>query len=239
MTSDGLVVTEASPIEVETSVADRAHAVLLRAITTCELKPGAVLSERHHATRLGMSRTPFRQALHRLASEGLVNTEFNRTVRVSPLDPQKIEHFTVIREALEVALIRTVLTQGMPIDFPRLDALIREMASAIKAKDAVGYLECDEEFHLTICAASGNDEALDIMRRAWLHVNRLRYIEVDVLQGYRGSLAEHRSMVDGLRAGDVDAVAGAIVHHMQRSRDRLSELVRSLPESFVAQAASR
>lgn len=220
----------------EVSYAERAHAVLQRAIATCALAPGSVLNERHEAARLGMSRTPFRQALHRLAGEGLVDTAFNRTVRVSLLDPERIEHFTVIREALEVELVRRIVLEDRPVDFKRLDALLRDMAAAIKATDVISYLEADEQFHLTICSAAGNDEALEIIRRAWIHVNRTRYLEAEVMQGYRGSLTEHRGMMAGLRRGDTAEVASAIRHHMERSRSRLADLMQALPEAFVVQS---
>jgi DNA-binding GntR family transcriptional regulator len=221
---------------VDVGFAERAHAVLERAIVTCAIPPGAVLNERHEAAKLGMSRTPFRQALHRLAADGLVVTSRNRTVRVSLLDPEVISNFTVVREAIEVELVRRALVEGQPVDFGKLDKLLSEMGAAIRAKDPLAYLGLDEEFHLTICSAADNEAALEIIRKAWMQVNRSRYVEPESMEGYRGSLAEHRAMVRGLRKGDATIAVNAIRAHMQRSRDRLDDLMDALPGAFVAGA---
>jgi DNA-binding GntR family transcriptional regulator len=214
--------------------AERAYAYLLRAIATCEILPGAVLNERQEAARLGMSRTPFRQALHQLAKEGLVVTERNRAVRVSLLDPATISDYFVVREALEVELLRRIVEERLPVDFARLEALLAEMEQAVKGEDALGYLRADEEFHLTVCQAAGNRQALEVIRRAWIHINRTRYLERGEPSNLRGSLAEHRSILSSLRRRRADRAEAAVRAHMNRARGLLGDLVQNLPGVFVA-----
>lgn len=216
-----------------TSSADRAYATLVRAIATCELRPGAAFNERDQSAALGMSRTPLRQALHRLAVEGLVETLPQRGVYVTLIDPQEIFDNTVVREVLEIELLRRMIETGQTIDFEKVEDLLTTMARAIKKKNAIAYLESDEEFHLTLATMSGNRPALEAIRRSWIHVNRARYLQELSMHALTDSLNEHRAMVDGLRERDSEATRVAVAAHMGFSRARLLELTKLLPEAFV------
>lgn len=218
----------------EAGQADRAYATLLRAIATCELVPGALLNERKEAAGLGMSRTPFREALHRLESDGLVTARRNRKVRVSLLDREIIEGHLVVREALEAELLRRIITERRPVDFSRLKTLVADMRAAIRDADVHAYLGADEEFHLTICRAAKNAPALEALQRAWIHVNRVRYLEPGDARNLRGSLAEHQRLLAALRRRDERAAQITVAEHMDRGRGLLSDLMRDLPEVFVA-----
>lgn len=220
--------------EMELGYAERAYDHLVRAIATCALPPGSLFNERDEAAKLDMSRTPFRQALHRLALEGLVVTVPKRGVRVSLLDPKEIHDNTVVREALEVELIRRAITDDLSIDFAELATLLKQMASHIDADDAEGFLRADEEFHLVIAEASGNVPAVEAIRRTWIHINRIRYIEHPAKSAMRAALREHRAMVKSLRQGDVEAGEAAVRAHMQRSRARLAELQRQVNSMFLS-----
>ena len=215
--------------------ADRAYNALVRAIATCQLAPGAAFNERDQAAALGMSRTPLRQALHRLALEGLVETVPQRGVFVSLLDPKEILDNTVVREVLEVEVLRRIIEQGLPLDYRHLDGLLAGMRRAIGAGDAAGFLEADEEFHRALAEAAGNRPALEAIHRSWIHVNRVRYLQRQSGRGLSAALAEHRAMLAGLRSGDQARTAAAVRAHVQRSRVRLDELTKLVPEAFVTQ----
>lgn len=214
--------------------ADRAYVELVRAIATCELPPGAAFNERDQAAALGMSRTPLRQALHRLALEGLVQTIPQRGVVVSLLDPKVIVDNTVVREVLEVEILRRVIDGGAPVDFAGLEALLSRMEDALGIGDSVGFLKADEEFHSAMAAAGDNQPALEAIQRSWIHVNRVRYLHHQDARGHAAALREHRAMVSGLRRGDVKRTEAAVRSHMARSRARLAELSKLLPAAFVS-----
>lgn len=226
-------VSDVDPQEGGSSSADRAYAALVRAIATCELRPGAAFNERDQAAALGMSRTPLRQALHRLAVEGLVETQPQRGVFVTLIDPKEIVDNTIVREVLETEILRRMIVEDQPIDFAKLEDLLTSMARSIKKKNAIAYLECDEEFHLTLASMSGNRPALEAIRRSWIHVNRARYLQEMSADGLKASLDEHRAMVEGLRNRDSVATGAAVAAHMGFSRARLHELTKLLPDAFV------
>jgi GntR family transcriptional regulator, rspAB operon transcriptional repressor len=217
----------------KSGAADRAYQKLVRLIATCELAPGEAFNERDQAAALGMSRTPLRQALHRLALEDLVVTVPLRGVFVSLLDPKLIRDNTVVREALEVEMLREVVINHLPVDYPLLKVLLDRMQHALEKSDDHGFLEADEEFHFVLAAASGNRPALEAIHRSWIHVNRVRYLERQGQAGLRAALGEHRAMVTGVRKGDPERVEKAVRAHMNRSRARLDELTRKIPDAFV------
>lgn len=214
--------------------ADRAYSSLVRSIATCELPPGSVFNERDEAARLGMSRTPLRQALHRLALEGLVETIPKKGVVVSLLDPHDIRDNTIVREALEVESLRRTIIEGREVDLERLRQLLRDMRASVTADDAAAFLRADEEFHIVLAASAGNDRALAEIHRSWIHVNRVRYLKFQDRASLDAALREHRSMLRAVQRGDVEAAEAAVRAHMERSRARLEELTRVLPGAFVA-----
>lgn len=213
--------------------AERAYQVLVRAIATCELPPGSAFNERDQAAAMGMSRTPLRQALHRLALEGLVETVPQRGVYVTRIDPKLMHDNTVVREVLEVELLRRTISERRDVDFARLDVLMREMTTAIDEEDVVGFLRGDEEFHLVLAAAADNAPAWEAIQRSWIHVNRVRYVQHQAPRGLRAALNEHRAMLTAVRRKDVDRAETAVRSHMHRSRSRMRELTELVPEAFV------
>jgi GntR family transcriptional regulator, rspAB operon transcriptional repressor len=222
-----------SPETHEATAADRAYAALVRAIATCELRPGAAFNERDQAAALSMSRTPLRQALQRLAVEGLIETLPQRGVYVTLIDPKEVLDNTVVREVLETEILRRMIDEGHEIDFGKLEELLATMSKAIKKKHTVAYLECDEEFHLTLAGMYGNRPALEAIRRSWIYVNRARYLQELSPKALSDSLDEHKAMVDGLRKRDSKATSAAVAAHMGFSRARLQELTELLPDAFV------
>jgi GntR family transcriptional regulator, rspAB operon transcriptional repressor len=217
----------------EGKAAARAYKTLVRLIATCELAPGDAFNERDQAALLGMSRTPLREALHRLALEDLVETVPQRGIFVALLDPKEIYDNTVVREAIEAEILRRVIVNKIPIDYGQLDDLMARMEHSLEASDAIAFLEADEEFHLALAATAGNRPAFEAIRRSWIHVSRVRYLKHQPKQDLQAALVEHRAMVTGLREGDPDRVEKAVRAHMDRSRARLDELTKLIPDAFV------
>lgn len=230
VTSTALASTEASG---EFQLADHAYTSLLGAIARSELAPGAWLNERDASAALGMSRTPFRQALHRLALDGLIQIVPRRGARVALLDLKDIQDNIEVRQALESAAVRKAIREGRPFNVDRLEELVAIMRTATRDGDPPAFLEADEKFHLTVAAAGGNTRVLEALAQAWIHINRARYLEPPDKAAMRESTRQHTEILNAIRAGKVRHVESTMSGHMQSTGDLFGDLRRKFPEAFT------
>lgn len=217
-------------------LSDRAYAVLIKAIATCELPPGAALNERDQSAALGMSRTPLRQAFHRLGLEKLVVTIPRRGAFVTLLDLEDIQDNLEVRNALESAAIRRVVTERLPIDIVRLERVLSTMRRAARENEARVFLEADEEFHLTLVEATGNRRAVEALERAWVHINRARYLKAPSRATMSRSAKQHAEILDAVRADALVAAERAVSGHVRKASDMFGDLVHEFPWAFVPPA---
>lgn len=216
-----------------TNQSDRAYSVLIRKIAVCELPPGAVLNERSSAAELGMSRTPFRQAIHRLTVEGLVTTIPKKGIQVTLLDSKNLADHMVVREALEAEMVRRVIEHNLPVDFGALRRLMASMKAAAAKNDNLTFLRDDEEFHLGIMNAAGNEAAIEAVHRSWIQVNRARYLAPPDFKDRGEVLKEHAEILDALKAKDIVRAETAVRNHISESRRRLRGITKRIPYAFV------
>lgn len=211
--------------------ASDAYEALAHGIATGALPPGTAIRERSDAARLGMSRTPFREALHRLELEGLVVRRAGGT-RVAPLDERGIAESMALREAVEVAMAQRLA--GGAADLDPLESKLAEQRRAVERGEALAFLAADEGFHLLLVQLAGNALAVDAVRRCWLHLNRARYLAPPSRAEMRAALRDHEEILDAVRAGDLDGVRWAIRRHLDGPEQRqLVEVRSNRPEVFA------
>jgi DNA-binding GntR family transcriptional regulator len=217
----------------EATSSDFAYEALAHGISTCRLPPGTPIRERSDAARLGMSRTPFREALHRLELEGLVVRRPKRGTSVAPLNARDIREHMVLREAVEVTMAQHLIA-ARPPDMSAPEGMLDRQRRALDTRDVTGFLEADEGFHLILVQLAGNAAAVETARRAWLHVNRARYLAPLAAPAMAAALRDHEEILQALRAGDVDGVRWAIRRHLDEPLERLlKELRAKHPEAFA------
>jgi GntR family transcriptional regulator, rspAB operon transcriptional repressor len=217
-------------------LAELAYARLAQAIATCEIPAGGRLNERDVSERLGMSRTPLRAALHRLELEGLVTTVPKRGTHVTALDPRDVADNTAIREALEIAMAHRVITTGIALDDGVIDDLLDAQRHALTHLDSPAFLRADEQFHLHLLAAAGNQRALEAAQRAWLHVDRARYTVPMTVTHMRQALRGHADIVAALRERDPWRVAMVIRAHLEAPlRRQLAHLATATAPQSAAE----
>lgn len=218
----------------EFHLSDRAYAALSRAIATCERPPGSALNERDEAAKLGMSRTPVRQAFHRLVLEGLVVTYPRRGAFVTLLDLRDIQDNLEVRQALELAAVRRVFREKLPLDVASMEGLLAEMRRAARENDPVRFLDADEQFHLSVAGAAGNTRALAALQRAWVHINRARHLRAPSKQTIAKTAKQHAAILETLRGGSLADAEHAVAGHVRTAVDLVGDLIREMPWAFVA-----
>jgi DNA-binding GntR family transcriptional regulator len=195
--------------------ADEVYHRLRSDILEINLQPGDQLDEDQLAATYGVSRTPVREALRRLASDGLVTLRPRRGASVAQISIREIWEIEQICELVEPLAARLAaghMSREQLDDLgARLDACATDNPSP---DDFTRYMKLDVELHAAILEASGNGTMRDIVTHLHRRMNAVRLIANR--HRYDQSLAEHRRIIAALLAGDGDGAADAMRHHIQQ-----------------------
>jgi DNA-binding GntR family transcriptional regulator len=148
------------------SVVDQVHAELLERIVAGELSPGSRLRQEALAEELGVSRTPLREALARLVSEGLVEFVPNRGATVASRDFTDMENAWRARLVIEPGAARLAAERREPAAIERMEQTVVRQRSV--ADDVTASFALNRDFHLALVAASGNTHLLQFSELLWL-----------------------------------------------------------------------
>ncbi|KAA2213370.1 GntR family transcriptional regulator [Teichococcus oryzae] len=205
--------------------ADRVYARIKAMAISYRLRPSERINEVELARQLGVSRTPLREALNRLAAEGFLEATANRGYSVLPLDPKRVLTFYEYRAMLEIGALRLAAARATDEALCGLAGLAqrtREMA----AQDAFAQLTADEAFHTRLVALADNAEMLRSLRSLNERMRFIRWIDLDKGRGEHWT-DEHMAMVEMLRARDAEAAAALMQAHIARRLDRITEMIRA------------
>ena len=222
------VYTEGMTLAVErTSASDRAYAALLDDIQSGALPAGFVLGEVDQAERLGVSRTPMREALRRLIADGLVVQQSPRVTVVADLDADDIRSLFEIRRALEESSARLAAARGDAALFAALaDEFAQVDLDGAEGRDA--YYALIARFDAALDAAVANDYIASALRTVRTHLVRVRRMARDKPARLAASAGEHRTIAQALAARDGDLAAHATHVHLHNA---LAGILDSLPDS--------
>jgi len=193
------------------------------AILDGELAPGAVMSQVALAEELGISRTPLREALRMLQSEGLVEGEPNRRVRVAPMTARDLEELCVMRVTLEAEALRLSVPSMTSEDIARLEGHMAEMAHYADQKDYRRWNAPHERFHRTLTEHAG-ERVNFVLSQMFDHAERYRRLHIGQGPG-AWATPQHRDILDACKAGDRDKAAALLAGHLARTGLEVSELL--------------
>jgi DNA-binding GntR family transcriptional regulator len=214
-----------------TTAGDRAYADLLDGIQSGALPAGTVLGEVEQAARLGISRTPLREALRRLVADGLVVQQSPRVTVVADLDADDIRELFEIRRALEETSARLAATRGDATVFAALaDEFAHVDLAASAGRDA--YYALIARFDAALDAAVANDYIASALRTVRTHLVRVRRMARDKPARLAASAAEHRTIAQALGSRDGDLAAHATHVHLHNA---LTGILDSLSENSLTE----
>ena len=203
---------------------DRLTAKLRRMAADFEIKPEERIVEGEMAQRLSVSRTPLREALNRLVSEGYLTNTGGRGFFCRALTPERILDLYEARAALECEALRLALKRGSDAD---ITALLAQLDQADSDANRLDLLEMDEAFHLSLVRLSGNAE----LERMLANVNgRIRYVRMIGLNASDGVTAQveaHRQIVCALQARDGATAEAALRDHIEMRKEDATQAVRN------------
>lgn len=217
--------------------AERALATLRDLIMGGELAPGARLGEVELAERLGVSRTPVREALSRLAAEGLVEITPNRGARVVTWTVAELEGVFDLRSVLEPQLTAHAVPNATPADVDELDDLARrmhEVGTPGPGQDLDALVPLNRAFHDRLVALAGHPTLATALAAAIHPPIVLRNFHTYDEASLRRSLAHHGEIVAALRAGDPEWARAVMTSHIANAR---AVMVRAARVRMADQAA--
>jgi DNA-binding GntR family transcriptional regulator len=199
-------------------------------IATGELPPGSTLDEFTLAARHGVSRTPAREALIQLASEGLIEIRPRRGAVVTSIGPTRLlEMFEVMGE-LEAMCARLAARRMSASERSELVAAHEACEAARAASDSDRYFYCNERFHDVIYAGSHNSFLREQAQQLHRRLRPYRRLQLRVRDRMSTSFSEHDEVVKAILAGDGDAAASALRDHVVVQGARFGDLMSSLAE---------
>ena len=197
------------------------------ALRDARLEGGRLLNEADLARQLGVSKTPVREALLRLASEGFVQTLPRRGSQVVHLSLRDIEEIFEVREMLEAEVIRLALPRLDDAVLAELDAIVQRGSEAIARAEYAPFTAADIQLHDRLAQAAGNSRLLQMLDgiRGWVQRVRMACHEyrLDPSRPARAQ-AEHAQLVEALRARDPGAELIVREHVASLKRDLLRHL---------------
>jgi DNA-binding GntR family transcriptional regulator len=194
------------------SLRDRVYRALRDAVVSGVLAPGVRLRDQELATRLGVSRTPVREALQRLEDEGLVVTSPRASTAVTPLDARAAREAFPVVAALHALATRSGVPRLTPADLAAMRAANAELAMHIASLDPDAVLQAigaDDRFHGVVLAAADNREIVGALDRLMPKVRRLEFAQFGSLAG-RKSVRQHEAILAACERENADEAAALV-----------------------------
>jgi GntR family transcriptional regulator, rspAB operon transcriptional repressor len=214
------------------------YGIMRRAIVNLHLSPGSIVNEKLICDQLGISRTPLREAILQLQVENLVSVVPNSGTYVSRIDLQSVFDGQLVRDALELKVVRLAATRMTPQFERALDFNIFQQKRMAQDTDYDGFYELDEAFHSMICEFGASAHIWKIINGAKAQLDRVRRLSFPLPSHLEVVLNEHVAVVDGLKLRDPDAAAAAMQVHLERVFTVIRRHIVERRDYFAADAAS-
>lgn len=206
---------------------------LREAILALELVPGTVLARQALAEQFGVSQTPVREALLRLAEEGLVDVFPQHATLVSRIDLRAARQAHFLRRSIELELVRELALrrpEGL------VDALRRQIAlqqALAEARQYGDFVAADRQFHQLLYAAADMAALVALVGRVSGHVDRLRRLHLPTAGKTASILRDHGAIVEAIAAGDAVAAQEALRAHLSGTLSAVEEIRQQFPDYVV------
>lgn len=195
------------------------------------IAPGARLNERVLSQQLGISRTPLREAIKLLATEGLVQLLPNRGAIVAPLERARLAETLHVMGALEGLAGELAATNARPQQVAEIRALHFEMCAMHARGDLAGYFRLNQAIHLKIVEAAGNAVLANAYRQLNANVRRARYMANLSKERWDDAVREHEQILAALEARDAPRLGLLLREHLA---SKLAAVLGALDERRVA-----
>ena len=183
-------------------------------IIALELPPGSVLSRQDVALNFGLSQTPVREALIRLAEEGLVEVFAQHKTVVSRIDIRSATQSHFLRRSIELEIARVLASKPDPELTKTLQSIITRQMLALETSDYQNFLGNDQSFHRQMYDAANVPDLYGIVQRHSGHIDRLRRLHVPLPGKATSIIEDHTQIMNAIASGNPEESMRCVEKHL-------------------------
>jgi GntR family transcriptional regulator, rspAB operon transcriptional repressor len=218
-----------------TTASSRIYSELRNELVSLRRRPGEAISEAEIALSYGLSRTPVREAILKLADEGLVDIFPQSGIFVSRIPLAALPEAIIIRKALEETTAHMAAERATPSQIMSLHAIVQRQREADVASDREDFHLADEALHASIAEIAGYPGIWRLILQVKVHVDRYRQLTLPVAGRMTQVIAEHEPILAAIEAHDPAAARIAMEKHLERLLHDISATRHTNPEFFDQQ----
>lgn len=206
---------------------------LRKAILTGQLKPGDRLMEVHLANRLGVSRTPIREAIHKLEQEGLVTMIPRRGAEVARITERSLQDVLEVRRALDALSVELACERITQEQIGRLADACEQFEKATHSKDTTAIAKADVAYHDIIVEATGNRRLQQLVNNLAEQMYRYRFVYLKDISQHELLVEEHREILQYIRKRDKEGASLAARKHIDNQENSMIRQIRLENQSAI------
>jgi DNA-binding GntR family transcriptional regulator len=214
------------------TASSRIYSELRAELVSLTRRPGEAISEAEIAVSYGVSRTPVREAILKLADEGLVDIFPQSGIQVSRIPIRALPEAIVIRRALEETTTRLTAELATASQILALHSVVERQREADAANDREAFHQADELFHATIAEIAGYPGIWKLILQVKVNVDRFRLLTLPQAGRMTTVIAEHHRILSAIKAHDADAAVIAMAKHIERLLGDIAAIKHINPEFF-------
>lgn len=206
------------------------HRILRERIVRNDLASGSKISESEIAKSYSISRQPVREAFIKLSEEGLISIRPQRSTIVRKIDPVAVLEARFVREAIEADIVKLLAEESDPVVVKELHAQLAEQ-QRVAQDNPYGFIQLDELFHRTLAEAADKGNAWRFVEGLKSQMDRVRFLSFSLFPTKK-LIRQHKTIVDGIEAGNVSQAEMSIRTHLKEILTDLPEIQAANPEYF-------
>jgi DNA-binding GntR family transcriptional regulator len=214
--------------------APQLYELLRHQIIALELLPGAPLSRIDISAQFGVSQTPVREALLKLAEERLIDVFPQAATRVSLIDAGIAEETHFLRRAIELEIVRELALHNTPELLATLKALLEQQIALRDQQDIGRFAETDQAFHRCMYEAVGKEALWKLVRSRSGHIDRLRRLHLPAVGKITRIVNDHSRILEAIEQGDPIAAQQYLRTHLSGTLEYAGQIRAEHPQYFTA-----
>lgn len=219
--------TTQRPVLLRQRLGDQVADILRQQILLGDLNPGDNIPERETSAELGVSRTPLREALLVLESEGLVEMAPARSPIVAKPSLVEVTHLLLVQSALEALGGECACDEATQDEIDEIEEMHQTMLATIENPDPIEFFQVDMGFHEAIVAATKNLSLIKTHKQYHARLWRARFLSATRRSAREAAMIEHGRIVEGLRRRDKEQVSSRLKEHLQRAVENIRNIFAS------------